>query len=242
MAKRSNVLLILGLAVFVLGGAVVLLVTRNGDTTPATRTADGGQVLVAAQDLTAGMSGADIVAGGLVQLRPLPPGQQRAADALVSTADLTNRVLATDVQAGQQLTASALRPLTVRRDAIKIPEGKQAVAVKLPFVPAVAGYVGPGDVVNIYANVKGAGEPVTKLVLANVEVLDVSQEVPPRRTTSDPNNVRPAGTEITYLLALDAAQAEKVIFLAANESLYLTLVPKGQPPATTPGSSYRNLF
>jgi Flp pilus assembly protein CpaB len=242
MAKRSNVLLILGLAVFILGGAVVILVTRDGGGTPAGESTGPAQVLVATQDLAAGTSGADIVAGGMVALRPLPPGQQRAADALVSTADLTNRVLATDVRAGQPLTASALRPLTLRRDAIKIPEGKQAVAVKLPFVPAVAGYVGPGDTVNVYANVKGAGEPVTKLVLANVEVLDVSQEVAPRRTTSDPNNVRPTGTEITYLLALDATQAEKVIFLAANESLYLTLVPKGQPPAVTPGSSYRNLF
>ncbi|MER3405278.1 MAG: hypothetical protein C4289_09060, partial [Chloroflexota bacterium] len=148
---------------------------------------------------------------------------------------------ATDIRAGQQVRASALRAPALRANTIKIPEGKQAVAIKLPFVPAVAGYVAPGDTVNIYANVKGVGQPVTKLVLANVEVLDVSQEVAPR-AASDPNNVRPIGTEITYLLALDAAQAEKVIFLAANESLYLTLVPKGQPPAATPGQSYRNLF
>jgi hypothetical protein len=43
-----------------------------------------------------------------------------------------------------------------------------------------------------------------------------------------------------YLLALDPATAEQVIFFNTNESLYFTLVPKNAPPALTPGRSYQN--
>ena len=47
----------------------------------------------------------------------------------------------------------------------------------------------------------------------------------------------------TYLLALDAAQAEQMIFFSRFESVWMTLVPKGQePPATTTGRSYQNAF
>lgn len=118
-----------------------------------------------------------------------------------------------------------------------IPEGKQAVAVQLPFVAGLAGYAKAGDVVNVYATVeKGAPNastqpPLAKLVLANVQVLAV---------TGPPAG---AGTgNATYLLALDAAQAEQAIFFSRFESMWMTLVPQGQPAATTPGRGYQNAF
>jgi len=47
----------------------------------------------------------------------------------------------------------------------------------------------------------------------------------------------------TYLLALDANQAEQAIFFAKFQSLWLTLVPKGQPqPPQTAGHTYKNAF
>lgn len=118
-----------------------------------------------------------------------------------------------------------------------IPEGKQAVAVQLPFVAGLAGYAKAGDVVNVYATVEkgeptAAGPPpVAKLVLANVPVLAVTG--PPPGAGSG---------NATYLLALDAAQAEQAIFFSRFESTWMTLVPQGQPAATTPGRSYQNAF
>ncbi|HLF41339.1 MAG TPA: RcpC/CpaB family pilus assembly protein [Acidimicrobiia bacterium] len=116
-----------------------------------------------------------------------------------------------------------------------IPEGKQAAAVQLPYVAGLAGYAKGGDLVNVYATIeKGQTAestipPTAKLVLPGVEVLAVTGPVP----GSDAGNA-------TYLLALDAVQAEQVIFFSKFESLWMTLVPKGQPPATTPGRSYQN--
>jgi hypothetical protein len=118
-----------------------------------------------------------------------------------------------------------------------IPEGKQAVAVQLPFVAGLAGYAKAGDVVNIYATLeKGAPAstppPLAKLVLTNVPVLAVTGPL----AGSGAGNA-------TYLLALDAVQAEQAIFLSRFESLWMTLVPQGQPPApATSGRTYQNAF
>lgn len=119
-----------------------------------------------------------------------------------------------------------------------IPEGKQAVAVQVSNVAGIAGYAKAGDIVNVYGNIQSEkattnpAPPSTKLILPGIEVLAVT--------------AAPPGTETgnaTYLLALDAPQAEQAIFFARFESLWLTLVPKGQvkPPAT-PGRTYTNAF
>jgi Flp pilus assembly protein CpaB len=116
-----------------------------------------------------------------------------------------------------------------------IPDGKQAVAIQVPFVPGLGGFAKAGDTVNVYANIeKGQTDqppPVTRLILPGVQVLAVTAPGP--------------GTEAgnaTYVLALDAGQAEQAIFFAKFESLWLTLVPKGQAKQSTPGRSYKNAF
>jgi hypothetical protein len=120
-----------------------------------------------------------------------------------------------------------------------IPAGKQAVAVQVPFVAGLAGYAQPGDLVNVYATVEkgqtGADAtvpPVARLLLPAVQVLTV--------TGPGPGS---GDGKTTYLLALDAAQAEQAIFFSRFESLWMTLVPKGQPAAVpTPGRTYKNAF
>lgn len=139
----------------------------------------------------------------------------------------------TTVQAGTVVipAAAATAPAS-----FTIPEGKQAVAVQIPYVGGLAGYAQPGDKVNVYGNAeKGAiGDtnfPATRLLLSVVQVLAVTGPPPG------------AGTgNVTYLLALDAGQAEQVVFFARFESLWLTLVPKGQAPAQTSGRTYKNAF
>ena len=119
-----------------------------------------------------------------------------------------------------------------------IPDGKQAVAVQVPYIAGLAGYAKAGDFVNVYGNIdeKGAGAtpapPATKLILSSVQVLAVTGPGP----GADAGNA-------TYLLALDAEQAEQAIFFAKFQSLWLSLVPKGQPkPAPTAGHTYKNAF
>jgi Flp pilus assembly protein CpaB len=219
MQKRSNLLLLVGVAAFVVGAALVVSILRNDD--EASTAVDGSKVLVAAEAIPAGTSGADMVGKQLVTLKSVP-ADARADGVLVDPAQLSGRVLDVAVSAGEQVRASALRPVALRSGAITIPPGKQGVAVQLPFVAGGAGYVGSGDLVNIYGNVSATRDapPTTKLVLGNVKVLDVSNEIAPRVQTGEE---RAAGTNVTYLLALDPNEAERVIYLAANAQIWLAL-------------------
>jgi Flp pilus assembly protein CpaB len=140
----------------------------------------------------------------------------------------------TTLQAGTVLINSAPTAPT----SFTIPEGKQAVAVQLPYISGLAGYAKAGDRVNVYGNLdeKAIGSdpagPATRLVLSGVDVLAVTGPGPAAETGN-----------ATYLLALDTAQAEQVIFLAKFQSLWLTLVPKDQLPQPRPaGHTYKNAF
>ncbi len=246
MAKRSNVLVVLGIAFFALGAAIVLLLVRDdGATVRAGAAGEATQVLVAKGPIPAGTTGDEVVAQGLVEAKNFQPGQI-APGAVTSTAALAGQTVATDISKGAQLTTSSLRPSQIRGESVAIPEGKQGVAVQLDFVPGVAGYVGAGDRINMYSVVRnGVADPNSKanppcnprvnLFLSNVEVLDISAEVAPRRAVSDQQQERVTGNAITYLLALDPVEAERVIFLSSNESLYLALAGEGAPPVFTNG-------
>jgi Flp pilus assembly protein CpaB len=138
----------------------------------------------------------------------------------------------TTLQAG---TVVVPAPAAATPTGFTIPDGKQAVAVQVPFVAGLAGFAKAGDLVNVYGNLeKGATDPpppLTRLLLPGVQVLAVSAPGPGSE-----------GGNATYVLALDAAQAEQAIFFAKFESLWLTLVPKGQPKPQTSGRSYKNAF
>ncbi len=56
----------------------------------------------------------------------------------------------------------------------------------------------------------------------------------PRRAVSDQEQERATGSAITYLLALDPVEAERVIFMTSHESIYLALAGNDVPPASTP--------
>lgn len=130
---------------------------------------------------------------------------------------------------------------------VPIPKGMQAVAVSLDRVAGLAGYAKPGDTINLYATVKSSpadckatsagldcapaqGErvsPYARLLLSNVKVLDVA--------------VAAASADPTFLLALSAKDAERVIFVARFESLWASLMPAGQAVPSTKGQDYRTI-
>ena len=233
MSKRSNLPLALGVVAFLVGAAIVVLVLRNGaDGQPSATGRTSTSALVATKAIAPGTTGRQLIADGILVSKPVD-GASRPSDAVVSAAELDGRVVSAQVQPGQPLTKAMLRPETLRAGSFKIPEGKQAVAVQLPFVPGGAGYVGAGDRVNVYGAVKNApGGPVVRMILSGVEVLDTSTEVAPRRaTTGAQPGERPAGEQVTYLLALSPEEAGEVIYLSAYESVWMALMPEGQQPS-----------
>lgn len=247
--KKANVLVAVGAALVILGIGLAWAVGRDTGGEEVARTVP---VVVAVEDLQPGQAGEDLVATGKVEVLQVP-ADEVVAGALSTTAELEGTIIGTAVDEGGQVVAAGLRSSVLRGAAIDIPEGMQAVAVTVPFTSGVAGYAGPGDQVNIYASVApdapGSPDPAPRTVLlaTNVEVLDVSDEVAPRRaepvantdgTVATTTPARSGGDAITFLLALDAGKAEEVVFASTNDELWLTLVPEGGEPATTPGAGY----
>ena len=239
MRSRSNLLVLLGVAFFIVGGVIVYLLTDDDG--------DGGggtvapvSVVVGSGDIQAGSLADELIEAG--QLREVQiPADQLTPGAVQSLNQLAGATFVQGFAEDQQITTSGLQ--LVNRT-FEIPEGFEAVAVQIDFVAGAAGYVNPGDLVNLYGVISGtAGGAVTpraELLLTNVEVLDVDLTIPPRRGQATdpaaPAAQRASGSTVTYLLALRTDDAEKIIFATEFESLYATLTADDAPPAgPTPG-------
>ncbi len=127
-------------------------------------------------------------------------------------------------KAGDVVAAGATLP------SFEIPSGKQALAVQMPYVSGVAGFVKAKDKVNVFGTIKPndpapkpnlAPTPVAKLILSDIEVLHVSAAA--------------AGVPTTFVLALTPAEAEQVVYFQTFQGLYLSLARTDQGVVTTPG-------
>lgn len=232
MRKRSNFLVLVGVAVFLAGTTLTVLSMRGlpaHGSTPA-----AGEVVVAARAIPAGTTGATMVEQQLVRLATSPA--HRPADAVVSLDDLDDVVLTSPLQAGEVLRLSQLAAGT----GVPLPAGDQAITITIDSgAAAVAGYVKPGDTVDVYATIDKLSSPgvvttalpCTELVAADVPVLDVSTVVPGYVQQPSPSG-RPTPSSETVLLAATPRQAPQLVFMTTNEQIYLTKVPAGQaaPP------------
>lgn len=234
MGKRSNLIVTLGLAVFVVGAAATFLILRD----------DGGEVvagpgrvsvLVADKPIPAGTQGSAAVGQGLVKTKVVAESA-KPGSALTDVSQLAGKTVLLGVAEGQILTNDQFQNAQTRIGTLKIPEGKTAIAVQMANVPGVAGFAGAGDRVNVYGLVKpgapGMPNGGSRLIMQNTEVLNVNG------TTLAPTQGQPGGTGLVYLLAVSAPEAERLAYLTTFEQLYFSLVAKEAPVvAGTPGAS-----
>ncbi len=235
-AKRSNLIVTLGLAVFVVGAAATFLVLRN-DTEEASVAPGSGRVsvLVASKPIPAGTNGGSVLDGGMIKSKVVAESA-KPANALTDPTQLAGRTAILGVSEGQIVTSDQFQQAQTRIGTLKIPDGKTALAVQLGNVPGVAGFAGAGDRINVYSVVKAApeakGAPAVRLVIQNAEVLNVNG------ATLAATQGQPGGTGLVYLLAVNPDQAERLVYLTNFEQLYFSLVSKDQAPvAGTQGTS-----
>jgi Flp pilus assembly protein CpaB len=236
MAKRSNLIVIIGLAVFVAGAAATFLIVRNdGDGSGAS--GSGAAVLYADGAIPAGTTGGNAVDQGLVKSRSVDL-DSKPANALSDPSQLVGKTAVESVPEGAILTEDQFTVPQTRLGTLKIPEGKTALAVQLNWVQGVGGFVGSGDRIDIYGVVKEGpaappGAPFAKLVMQNTEVLNVNingQSVPAGQPIS-------GDTEPIFLLAVTPQEAEHLVFLTSFQDLYFSLVSKDAPAVgATPGT------
>jgi len=236
MGKRSNLIVTLGLAVFIVGAAATFLVVRNsgGGSTP---TAGAGQVtvLVADKPIPAGTQGSAAVSQGMVKNKVVVDSA-RPATALTDVSQLAGKTVTLGVAEGQVLTTDQFQTAQTRIGTLKIPDGKTAIAVQMANVAGVAGFAGAGDRVNVFGVIKPGSDPKqpaggSHLIMQSTEVLNVNG------TTLAAAQGQPGGTGLVYLLAVSAPEAERIAYLTTFEQLYFSLVAKDAAPvAATPGS------
>ncbi|HVX17863.1 MAG TPA: RcpC/CpaB family pilus assembly protein [Acidimicrobiales bacterium] len=247
MQRRANVLVLVGVAVVLIGGVLLWSTTRDSGGSSNTATVP---VLVATSNISQGTTGDDLISSGHVAVKNVPVSQ-RSATALSNAGSLSGQITIRSISKGEQIGSDSVRTQSLRAQAISIPKGKNGVAVTLPFTAAGGGYAGAGDVINLYTyqlpSDPGSPLPVSKLLVSNVTVLDVSQQVAPAVDTNDVTTAqngattpRAEGQNLTYLLALTPEEAEHVVFATSLNHLYFTIVAKGNAPASTSGVQYSN--
>jgi pilus assembly protein CpaB len=242
--NRSNLLVLLGIAFFVVGGVIVYLLTGDDDDGGGAGSGVAGPaiVIVGTDDIPAGALADELIEAGRLKTIEVPASSVTPG-AIQSVNQLAGATFIQGFAANQQITSSGVQ---LQNRTFEVPEGFDAIAVQIDFVPGAAGYVNAGDRVNLYGVFKTiTGDlpfPRAELLLTNVEVLDVDLTIPPRRGTASTDPAQPAGgqrasaTAVTYLLAVRADDAEKVIYATEFESLYATLTGDDALPAgPTPG-------
>ncbi len=241
MKRQTLILVVIGVVLFIAGGAIAFATVESGTKggTPLTAAAVNTPVVVATANLPAGTTGQNLVATNQVAVQLIPQKKYAATD-LPNLQGLTDQVLTTAVKKGDAIQST---DLTASATSISLPKGLDGVTVTAAGVAGLAGYLQPGSNVDVYANItklslgnsavvaggNNISLPCTELVMSNVEVLDVSETVP--QLGSHPAaGGRTIPPSLTLLLAVNPTQTRLITFMTLNESLYVAQTQKGVVP------------
>lgn len=241
---RRRILLVVAVIVALLGTALVFLYVRSADQRAEARF-DTVEVLRATQPIEPGESIDSAAAAGKVALQPvvrdyLLPGAQTSLEGL------TGQFASVRIFPGEQIIDDKFSETVEATSALPIPDGQVAVSINLTDTARVAGFVNPGSEVAIYLNGvnPASSQPFTRLLLERVTVIGVGSTTPTETTTTTAEGA--ATTEALprtlMTLALDQADAEKVLFSQGNGELAFALLTDNSRINRGPGVTAADLF
>ncbi|HVL98856.1 MAG TPA: RcpC/CpaB family pilus assembly protein [Egibacteraceae bacterium] len=185
---------------------------------------------------------------GLVESSKIPAKVQ-AIDSVSSLDELDGKVAAVDLVVGEQLVATRfVEPAQLARTgSVDIPDGLQQVTLSLEPQRAVGGRLAPGDTVGVFisfapfdlegvilSDEEGNTAEVSKtpntthLTFHKVLVTNVQGEAAPAAEDDEDATTGPTpapGGSYLITLAVDAAQAERIVFAAEFGLLWLSNEP-----------------
>ncbi len=230
LTTRFRIGFVAGFALFVVGAGTAGYLAV-GSSAPPPAAAARIDVFSTTSPIDTGTPGSDALAGGLLAVRSVDPATL-PPDAVTDPSQIAGGVAAAVIPGGTIVTLDMFPAPQTRIGTVVIPPGKRALALRLEPVPGVAGFVGAGDLVDVYGVMQGGDgtPPRVQLVLQAVEVLNVNGAgLPTAQGQAD-------GPSLVYLLAVTPFDAERLIFLSEFNKLYLDLVAKGEPTVVTPGA------
>lgn len=194
------------------------------------------QAVVAARPLNLGA----MVTKDDVKLVPWPAANQ-IPGGFTEIERVVNRGLIVPVAENEPLTERKLAAVGAGAGLPPtITEGMRAVSVKVNEIVGVAGFVVPGTRVDVLVSIEAKdGEPITKSVLSNVQVLTAGTRYDQDRATKEGKPI-PAGV-VTLLLTPE--DAEKLVLATGEGRIMLTLRnPLDTAPTKTAGARRSELL
>jgi pilus assembly protein CpaB len=239
--KRSQPFILLGLAVCMALVTSVLVynwLQRQPKVVERVIGAQTEMVAVAVSDLFWGTK----LTPEVIKLVPFPTGSLPQGH-FSTVESLQGRVLLSNASTNEPILESKLAPREVTMGgvaAVTRPE-KRAMAVKVDDVIGVAGFINPGNRVDVLVTITKESLPVTKTVLQNVLVLATGPDLDRKGKEEKPSSVKVITLEVTpeegEKLALAATEG-KIVLALRNQVNAEPILTKG---ATIPAllDSYR---
>jgi pilus assembly protein CpaB len=263
--SRRVLLIAATLLLAVVGTGAVLAYVGRADA----RAVAGKQavtVLVAVKKVPAGTTAGNAERDGL--LRPtVLPAETVPADAVTEVAaDLSGLVAGGDIQPGQLLLRGMFVAEQQQTGGLALGEGKIAVSVSVSAAQRVAGYLRAGSKVAVFDTftvLEGtprtpAGDGLqknhgynqaTRLVLRSVQVIAVGQQAAATEEGTAQEGALAAnrstgtsGDAVLVTVAVDQADAEKLIHAAQTGAIYLALLTDTSKTAPSAGVDNRTVF
>jgi len=152
----------------------------------------------------------------------IPPG------AAINTEAVVGQVALQPLKKGDPISMSQLAPKGAALGlSYAVPEGMRAVTVALDPIIGVAGFLKPGDHVDVLATFEVGETSVTKTVLQNVLLLATGSEIVKSKLEPGGKQAK-AETQPNATLAVTPTDAEKLILAESKGKLRLTLRPSGE--------------
>lgn len=219
MSKSTRALLQIGLSLVLalVAGILIFNWTAGANkTTPSGKSASTVKVVVAKIDMKRGVK----LTKDMIQLRDFTT-DSRPSGAFDDSTKLVGRVLSTPVGVNEAVTATKLANESVLGGGVSalIEPGKRAMAVKGNAVMGLAGFVRPGDRVDVIVSmtIGRNDDPVTKLVLERVKVLATGTQLAP------PDEEGKTASVDVYTLELTPIQSERMALAATQGTLHFAL-------------------
>ena len=242
---RRTVLLLVATLIAAVGTSLVFLYVRGVDARAAQQY-NAVQVLKAVDVIKPGESLADAQSAGKIQMGSVGRGDLLTG-ATTSIGDLGSKVALTTIYPGEQIVPSKFGD-PGEAETLSIPDGKMAISVQLTDPSRVAGFVNPGAEVAIFSTAEagqmGTAEPITRMLLPRVQVIGVGTTSMVSTTTTDKSGEQTVEQlpRTLMTLAVDQADAEKVIFAAKNSEVSFALLTNKSSVKAGPGVTPANVF